>query len=96
MAKYGTVGNKIDFQKGEKRHIKIQKNVHMHNYLISSSANSFYTCKKSPAIDCQAFKDRPVDRDRWLGIPGLRHIDVAKGRNSLRHAKPILGKIHVT
>ena len=41
----------------------------MHNYLISSSASSFYTCKKSPAIDCQAFKDRTVDRDRLVGHP---------------------------
>jgi len=24
---------------------------------------------KSPAIDCQAFKDRPVDRDRLVGHP---------------------------
>ena len=68
-AKYGTVGNKTDFHKGEKRQIKNTKNVHIHNYLISSSANSFYTCKKSPAIDCQSFKDRPVDRDRLVGHP---------------------------
>ena len=26
----------------------------------------------------------------------LRHFDVGKGRTSLHHAKPILGKIHVT
>ena len=32
----------------------------MHNYLISSSANFFYTCKKSPAID-------------WLGTPDLEN-----------------------
>ena len=25
-----------------------------------------------------------------------KHFDVGKQRNSLRHAKPILGKIHVT
>ena len=28
--------------------------------------------------------------------PKLRHIDVGKRRNSLLHAKPIIGKIHVT
>ena len=34
--------------------------------------------------------------DPRLGTTGLRHIDVGKQRNSLRHAKPIFGKIHVT
>ena len=29
--KYGIVGNKIYFEKGEKRQIKNTKNVHMHN-----------------------------------------------------------------
>ena len=65
----GTLGNKIDFHKGENRQIKNTKNVHMHNHLISSSANSIYTFEKSPVIDCQAFKDRTVDRDRLVGYP---------------------------
>ena len=46
----------------------------MHNYLISNSANSLYTCKKSPAIDCHAFKDRPVDRDRLVGQPWSKNF----------------------
>jgi len=37
-------------------------------YTYCSSANP-YTCIKSLAIDCQAFKDRPVDRDRLVGHP---------------------------
>ena len=34
--KYSIVRNKIYFEKGEKRQIKNTKNVHMHNYSISS------------------------------------------------------------
>ena len=34
-------------------------------------------------------------RVQKLDHPGLRHIDIGKRRNSLRHAKPIIGKIHV-
>ena len=38
-----------------------------------SSANP-YTCIESPTIDCQAFKDRPVDRDRLVGHRWTREI----------------------
>jgi len=40
----------------------------MHNYSFLVRQKP-YTCIKSPAIDCQAFKDRPVDRDRLVGQP---------------------------
>ena len=35
-------------------------------------------CIKSLAVDCQAFKDRPVDRDRLVGHPCYRSITLSQ------------------
>ena len=43
-------------------------------FTYCSSANP-YTFIKSPAIDCQVFKDRPVDRNRLVGHPCSNNSD---------------------
>ena len=55
-----------------------------------------YMCKMFPS-NRQKLKKRKCDLHEISStVHCLRHIDVGKRRNSLRHAKPIIGKIHVT
>ena len=44
-------------------------------YILENFYKNICTCRKSPAIDCQAFEDRPVDRDRLVGHPCPRSYD---------------------
>ena len=53
--------------------------------IYCSSAN-LYTCIKSLAIDCQAFKDRPLDRDRLVG-----HL--CSSQSKLDHNRLILASL---
>ena len=54
-----------------------------------------YLCKVFPS-NRKKLKKRKCDLHEISCASPKRHIDVAKRRNSLCHAKPILGKIHVT
>ena len=52
--------------------LKIQKTykcIIISIYILENFYKNICTCIKSPAIDCQAFEDRPVDRDRLVGHP---------------------------
>ena len=39
---------------------------------------------------------KSLKKENAIYMKQVLHFDVGKRRNSLRHAKPILGKIHVT
>ena len=54
-----------------------------------------YICKMFPS-NRQKLKTRKCDLHKISSASPKAYFDVGNRRDSLRHAKPILGKIHVT